>query len=109
MTVIGVMPAGFTGPDQFVKPAFYVPFAIMPVLKTVGTTLELTSREVRQHRGQRTPEAGRVDRAGGAGRGTHRRGTCSARIPARIAITASRRRPSSPPGSRPGLSSPVQP
>ncbi len=47
MTVIGVMPAGFTGPDQFVHPAFYVPFAIMPSLKTVGTTLDLTSREVR--------------------------------------------------------------
>ena len=47
MTVVGVMPEGFTGPDQFVHPGFYVPFAIMPVLKTVGTTLELTSREVR--------------------------------------------------------------
>ena len=47
MTVVGVMPEGFTGPDQFVNPGFYVPFAIMPVLKTVGTTLELTSREVR--------------------------------------------------------------
>ena len=47
MTVVGVMPDGFTGPDQFVHPGFYVPFAIMPALKTVGTTLELTSREVR--------------------------------------------------------------
>jgi predicted permease len=47
MTVVGVMPEGFTGPDQFVHPGFYVPFAIMPVLKTVGTTLELTNREVR--------------------------------------------------------------
>jgi predicted permease len=47
MTVVGVMPEGFTGPDQFVRPGFYVPFAIMPVLKTVGTTLELTNREVR--------------------------------------------------------------
>jgi predicted permease len=47
MTVVGVMPEGFTGPDQFVHPGFYVPFAIMPALKTIGTTLELTSREVR--------------------------------------------------------------
>lgn len=47
MTVIGVMPPGFSGPDQFVHPAFYVPFAIMPALKTVGTNLDLTSREVR--------------------------------------------------------------
>jgi predicted permease len=47
VTVAGVMPAGFTGPDQFVHPAFYVPFAIMPTLKTVGTRLDLTSREVR--------------------------------------------------------------
>ena len=47
MTVVGVMPEGFTGPDQFVHPGFYVPFAIMPALKTIGTTLELTNREVR--------------------------------------------------------------
>jgi predicted permease len=47
MTVIGVMPPGFSGPDQFVHPAFYVPFAIMPSLKTVGSALDLTSREVR--------------------------------------------------------------
>jgi len=47
MTVVGVMPEGFTGPDQFVHPGFYVPFAIMPALKTVGTRLELTSRDVR--------------------------------------------------------------
>src|SRR5688572_12421545 len=47
MTVIGVMPPGFSGPDQFLHPAFYVPFAIMPALKTVGTNLDLTSREVR--------------------------------------------------------------
>ena len=47
MTVIGVMPEGFTGPDQFLQPGFYVPFAIMPTLRTVGTTFELTSRETR--------------------------------------------------------------
>jgi predicted permease len=47
MTIIGVMPEGFTGPDQFVHPGFYVPFAIMPALKTIGTALELTNRDVR--------------------------------------------------------------
>jgi predicted permease len=47
MTVVGVMPEGFTGPDQFVHPTFYVPFAMMPALKMVGTTFDLTSREVR--------------------------------------------------------------
>jgi macrolide transport system ATP-binding/permease protein len=47
MTVAGVMPPGFTGPDQFVHPAFYVPLAMVPVMKTVGTTLDLMSREVR--------------------------------------------------------------
>jgi macrolide transport system ATP-binding/permease protein len=47
MTVIGIMPPDFTGPDQFVHPAFYVPFATMPVLKTVGSTIDLMSRGVR--------------------------------------------------------------
>jgi len=47
MTIVGVMPEGFTGPDQFVHPGFYVPFAIMPTLKTVGTTFELDNRELR--------------------------------------------------------------
>ena len=47
MTVVGVMPSGFTGPDQFVHPGFYVPFAMMPVLRTVGSTIDLMSRDVR--------------------------------------------------------------
>jgi macrolide transport system ATP-binding/permease protein len=47
MTVVGVMPPDFTGPDQFVHPAFYLPFAMMPVLKTVGSTLDLMSRDTR--------------------------------------------------------------
>ena len=46
MTVIGVMPAGFTGPDQFVQPAFYVPFAITPVLTNGGDAIELARRNV---------------------------------------------------------------
>jgi macrolide transport system ATP-binding/permease protein len=47
MTVVGIMPSGFTGPDQFVHPGFYVPFAMMPVLQTAGSTIDLMSREVR--------------------------------------------------------------
>jgi predicted permease len=47
MTVIGIMPEGFSGPDQFLHPAFYVPFAMTPTLKTVGTTFELTDRQTR--------------------------------------------------------------
>ena len=45
MTVVGVMPEGFTGPDQFVQPSFYVPFAIMPAL-TSSNVVELTRRNV---------------------------------------------------------------
>ncbi|HLG56118.1 MAG TPA: ABC transporter permease [Vicinamibacterales bacterium] len=47
MTVIGVLPSGFTGPDQFLHPAFYIPFAMIPSLKSGGTSVELTSRDVR--------------------------------------------------------------
>ena len=46
MTVIGVMPAGFTGPDQFVQPAFYVPFAITPVLTNGSDAIELARRDI---------------------------------------------------------------
>jgi predicted permease len=46
MTVVGVMPDGFTGPDQFVQPAFYVPFAIMPTLASGSAVVELTKRDV---------------------------------------------------------------
>ena len=46
MTVVGVMPAGFTGPDQFVQPSFYVPFAIMPALTSSTNVVELTRRDV---------------------------------------------------------------
>jgi predicted permease len=42
MTVIGVMPRDFTGPDQFVLPAFYVPLAMVPRLlpNPAGNPLE---------------------------------------------------------------------
>ena len=65
MTVIGVMPAGFTGPDQFVQPAFYVPFAIMPRADQRQRRDRADSPGHPQHRGQRPAEAGRVSRAGG--------------------------------------------
>jgi ABC-type antimicrobial peptide transport system permease subunit len=47
MTVIGVLPSGFTGPDQFLHPSFYVPFAVIPTLTSGGTSVELTRRDVR--------------------------------------------------------------
>jgi predicted permease len=46
MTVVGVMPQDFTGPDQFVQPSFYVPFAIMPALTSGSAVVELTKRDV---------------------------------------------------------------
>ena len=47
VTVIGVMPAGFTGPDQFVKPGFYLPTAMLPAVRTGGPADQLTRRDVR--------------------------------------------------------------
>jgi predicted permease len=46
MTVVGVAPEDFTGPDQFVQPSFYVPFAMIPALTNVATTIELKARDV---------------------------------------------------------------
>jgi macrolide transport system ATP-binding/permease protein len=46
MTVVGVLPIGFTGPDQFVQPSFYVPFAIMPALTSGSAVVELKKRDV---------------------------------------------------------------
>ena len=46
MTVIGVTPAGFTGPDQFVLPSFYVPLAMLPALNSAAGD-ELTRRDLR--------------------------------------------------------------
>jgi predicted permease len=46
-TIVGVLPSGFTGPDQFVRPAYYIPFAMMPSLQTAGSSTELQQRDVR--------------------------------------------------------------
>lgn len=46
MTVIGVMPSGFTGPDQFVQPAYYIPLAMLPRLQNTPAD-ELTRRDGR--------------------------------------------------------------
>jgi predicted permease len=46
MTVAGVMPRGFTGPDQFIHPAFYIPLAMLPALQGLQAD-ELTRRDVR--------------------------------------------------------------
>ena len=46
MTVIGVMPPSFTGPDQFVLPSFYIPLAMLPRLNSAAGD-ELTRRDVR--------------------------------------------------------------
>jgi predicted permease len=45
-TIVGVMPAGFTGPDQFVQPSFYVPFAIVPALTSASEVIELARRDI---------------------------------------------------------------
>jgi macrolide transport system ATP-binding/permease protein len=47
MTVVGVTPEGFTGPDQFVQPSFYVPFAMMPALTSASAVVDLQKRDVR--------------------------------------------------------------
>ena len=46
MTIIGVMPSGFSGPDQFVLPAYYIPMATLPRLQSLPSD-ELTRRDVR--------------------------------------------------------------
>ena len=47
MTIIGVMPEGFTGPDQFVQPAFYIPLAAIPALGNSSSRNELQQRDIR--------------------------------------------------------------
>jgi putative ABC transport system permease protein len=47
VTVIGVMPEGFTGPDQFVRPEFYLPAAMLPALRTGDPKDQLTRRDLR--------------------------------------------------------------
>jgi predicted permease len=46
MTVIGVMPRGFSGPDQFVLPGYYIPLAMLPRLQSLPPD-ELTRRDIR--------------------------------------------------------------
>jgi predicted permease len=46
MTVIGVMPRGFSGPDQFVLPGYYIPLAMLPRLQSLPPD-ELTRRDMR--------------------------------------------------------------
>ncbi len=45
-TVIGVLPSGFSGPDQFIAPAYYIPAALLPAVQPYGTTGELTRRDL---------------------------------------------------------------
>lgn len=44
MTVVGVMPIGFSGPDQFVLPSYYIPIAYLPRLQSLPAD-ELTRRD----------------------------------------------------------------
>src|SRR5262245_21219401 len=46
MTVVGVMPRGFSGPDQFVLPGYYIPMATLPRLQSLEPD-ELTRRDMR--------------------------------------------------------------
>lgn len=46
MAVIGVMPRGFSGPDQFVLPGYYIPVGMLPRLPSLAPD-ELTRRDVR--------------------------------------------------------------
>jgi len=46
MAVIGVMPRGFSGPDQFVMPGYYIPIAQLPQLQSMPDD-ELTRRDSR--------------------------------------------------------------
>jgi predicted permease len=43
MTIIGVMPRGFSGPDQWVLPGYYIPIAMLPRLPGVPADV-LTAR-----------------------------------------------------------------
>jgi len=45
MTIIGVMPSGFSGPDQFVLPGYYIPMATLPRLQSLPAD-ELARRDV---------------------------------------------------------------
>ena len=58
-TVIGVAPDGFTGPDHFLPPAFYVTLAMLPTLDVGAQSDLLEQRDVRALRviGRLKPEA----------------------------------------------------
>jgi len=45
LTVIGVMPRDFSGPDQFVLPGYYIPIATLPGLQSLPPD-ELTRRDL---------------------------------------------------------------
>ncbi|HEV8394055.1 MAG TPA: ABC transporter permease [Vicinamibacterales bacterium] len=49
-TVIGVAPAGFTGIDIFLEPAFYVPLAMVDTLLPAGAARLLDHRDIRAAR-----------------------------------------------------------
>jgi predicted permease len=46
MTVIGVMPRAFSGPDQFVLPGYYIPIAMLPRVQGMQPDA-LTARDLR--------------------------------------------------------------
>jgi predicted permease len=46
MTVIGVMPPGFSGPDQWVLPAYYIPIAMLPRVQGIRADA-LAARDLR--------------------------------------------------------------
>ena len=46
MTVIGVMPRGFSGPDQWILPAYYIPIAMLPRVQGIRADA-LTARGIR--------------------------------------------------------------
>ncbi len=59
MSVIGVMPKDFTGPDQFVRPDYYFPAAMLPRLQSGNAPDELTRRDLRNFivKGRLRPDA----------------------------------------------------
>jgi predicted permease len=73
-TVIGVTPEGFTGPDHFLPPHFYVPLAMLPKLAVGAQTTLLDQRDNRtlEVMGRLKPEVSlaqaseKVDRIGRA-------------------------------------------
>ena len=94
MTVIGVMPSGFSGPDQFVLPGYYIPMATLPRLQSLPSD-ELTRRDAQEPRGQRLPRAGHLCRTSQRRSRPSSAIACGQLIRTRIAIRGSPCRPSS--------------